>query len=377
MCISKFLKAFFFISLSYFVFFSAACGKKKDDDAIATIGSSSGGSSTAVASALTSVSENIAPNSLDSSSTALAEDNPCANSDGFFDCQPILLKLYIKISSDIVNMVGQVVTNSKTFIDSKEAGSSGTEDITDTSSDIKKIVYNVTSANDFAFILHSDTGAFLHLDYDATGGTSIYNATFDVANSPDAEEGETNKVNISINYTDAKNFSATIKIVDMACSDDDVRAPNAIYITVDRADDVVTGKSMLLSERWLTSDGATCSLTPTDATRNFLYTDFSGNDTNSSASIYLIGSSVTSVDSFPDWEAADFCTNFSENCSNGYGFGDSNLISSYTNPFCATSTDATWGTDCTDVTTANYGDSSKWLLPSEMTALTVTMPTSL
>jgi hypothetical protein len=126
---------------------------------------------------------------------------------------------------------------------------------------------------------------------------------------------------------------------------------------------------MMYHSRWLfdDEDGVTCDTTPTSDIEMTILTDFVGDDTNTTAALYMAPTTVTQVDDIANYPASDFCTSFPDFCFQGYGFGDDNLLSSYENDFCVEANEATWGAACTSdsqlISTPTYSDVSKLLRP--------------
>ncbi|WP_141732717.1 hypothetical protein [Oligoflexus tunisiensis] len=350
---------------------SLSCDKKEDDDAAAT-------STPDVATATTNidfVSDNMVPGSLILSTSLNLEGNPCEGTDGFFDCQPQLLKLYLGMGKSMVEMSSTMITQiTETF------GSFPDEKGTLEGDDGTTVDYEITSDTVFKFLIHSTKGPFMHLDV----ADNVYKIKFDGANS-DEEEGEGDgggpaSVETTITYTDENNFEVDLFLDGMECSGNDVQAPASIAINIKYVEGVAQGKAMMYLPRWLGNN--TCETTPTAETKMFIYTDFAGDSTNTTGALYMVKNTISDVSAFSDWEVADFCTNFSSQCQNGAAFGEQTPIADrYKNNFCVTTDDVEWATTCTSsstlISTPTFSAASTWILPTDLEARDVTLPSAL
>ena len=350
--------------------FSSACSKPKDetklDDLTAT-----------TSTQLAQVESHMIPGSLVTTNPSqnLSGEGPCAGTEGFFDCQPNLLKLYLGMGKSMVTMSKQLVAAVGPSLSQLPAPSSGTVSQTAGDGNIQSIDYHVSSASEFSILLHTALGPLLELDV----AGNIYTIRGDTSKSAD---GGAAKLSAVITYNDENNFTVDLKLVGMECKADDIRAPQNIAIKIQVKDGVWQGKSMLYLPRWLVAEGTTCSFEPNDTSRMFFYSDFVGDDSQSTISIYFIPPTVTSSEQFADYPASEFCTNFAHSCMGTYGFGDPNPVSSYKNPACVSAAGtSSWGAPCvstqTPISTPTYSSSSEWLLPLDMERLTVDVPETL
>lgn len=355
-----------------------SCGKKseEEEESSDTLGSGDDKGVKEDSENVGAVSDNMVPGSLavDTSSELALAGNPCEDTEGFFDCQPVLLKLYLSIVQDMVDSTAQILGKSEEYVSKLSVGAEGEEAVSG-SKFLAKIEYKVSSAEEYTLLLHSKKGSFVYLDVDKSEKVKTYDLYFNAANAPDSDQAGV--VHATIEFESKTSFTADVSMTGMKCNDDDVRAPNKIRIKVTRDDDVWNGKAMLYHPRFQSSDDDTCDLEISDATEMLMYTDFAGNDDNSSGSLYLLPSNVDDVDNITDYPASSFCSNFSSSCSGGKGFGDPNPVSSYGNPFCATSDDAQWNADCSDVTTDDYSAKSMWITPEAMADFTNTFPSKI
>lgn len=337
-------------------------------------GGAGGGAETASTSTavenLENVSGSLAPASLDytanSAAASLAKTangDPCADSDGFLDCQPVLLQLYIELAEEILDMAVSVVDEVGTELGTlSDASGSLTVDTFD-------VEYTMTSATEFSMLMSQDGSSAAYVDVDGT----TYTVMADIALMEEGE-GESGVVSIVVDYTDADTWDAEIFIDAMECTAEDVRAPDKIKLLVGKGDGLWTGKAMLYSSLWRVDNDATCSETVTDDTTMNMFTDFVANAAAAKANVYMMDRSVDSIANIESFELSDYDDNYDDS------FGDTSL---FPNSFCnpASTLDAVWGDDCTDedatVAGAEFGSSDDWVTPEVFAVQSVTLPTSL
>lgn len=375
-------------ALSLLVF---ACGETdEDEDETAESGTSTttttttttAGTDTKTAGAISIIStveSNMVPNSLALSTTALNlqdDGNPCAQADDFFDCQPNLLKLYLSIGQTFVGIAETLLSNVGE-ITSQVSSGSGELDLSGEEG-MDSLQYNITSEEIFTIQLNSTTGPFLYLSVDESVTPATIAFKFDAANDPEADADDSTAVNAEISFTDSDNFEIDLLMVGEACDPEDVRAPSNIAISIAKSAGAWKGKANLYMPRWLVAGEPTCNDTPTDNTKLFMYHDFAGNATNTTASLYMADVNLMEKGAYDTYSIQNFCTNYPNLCFAGRSLGSTAVIAdTYVNPFCVTSTTSTWGGACSDIPVTEYSSSEYWLLPAEMEAATVTFPASL
>jgi hypothetical protein len=345
--------------------FLADCKKDDDDD------EDSATSSSATASQnLGSASENLVPGSLAVSTAELNLLNPCAGTDGFLDCQPVLLKFYLDIAKQLMQGGSEILANVKDHLGSLPVGTPG--EVDPNSAELSKIAYNVTSAQQFKLLFYNaDEKPFMYLNVDESKEAKSYIMQMKPGLAPDGEEGSTEVIESIVTFTSDESFIVDVKVTKMGCSNDDVRSPDAFALHIERNGSVWAGKAMAYQPLFHVSNSATCETESSSTTKNFMYTDFVGNDENSTASVYMLGSSVDSADTFGDWDLSDLCTNFASSCNGGKAFGDPNPVSDYKNPLCAKEDTATWDGACADFGADDYSAESNWIVPTDMQSLSV------
>lgn len=336
-------------------------------------------STTTTSTNISAVESGMIPGSLAvpaSTGLKLQGSNPCAGTNGFFDCQPNLLKVYLGMGKNMVSMVSQIVTNVGPAIEKFGAGAKGSVEM-DAGDDFSKIDYDITDSANFKILMHVTAGPALYLSV----ADGHYEVIADIGLMPDADKG--GKLHSVIEYTDDTHFTVATNFFTEDCDPTDVRAPQNFDMNIARAGDVWKGKAMLYMPRWATAGDPTCDMVPTDTSKLGFYTDFVGDDAVSTASIYFIPYTTTSLASIETFAVSNLCSNWSGLCNNGYGFGDSSPVSSYGNAFCIdkAASSTTWKSACsstnTDISTPVYSDASNWKLPSEVANPTITMPTAL
>lgn len=326
---------------------------------------------------IATVESGMIPGSLAVPTTGLKlEGNPCAGTDGFFDCQPNLLKVYLGMGKNMVGMVSQIVENIGPGLEKLGVGAKGSLEITD-GDEFNKVEYDITSATEYKILLHAVAGPALYLDV----ADKRYEIIANLDNMPDSDKGGI--LRSVITYTDDTHFNVETAMATDDCDPNDVRAPGNFSMVISRAGDVWTGKSMLFMPRWATQGDPTCDMEPTDTTKMGFYTDFVADDDLATASIYFIPYTATSLAAIEDYAVSKVCDNWSGLCNGGYGFGDPNPVSSYGNAFCIdrAADDTTWNTTCdssvTAIATPTYSSASLWKLPTELESPGLEIPESL
>ena len=331
---------------------------------------------TQTAENLKTVLNNLQPASL-TSDTVLGE-NPCATSDGFFDCQPKLLKLYLSFAKSMIELSQQTVAGLSQDLASLKPGDSGSVLVTQDSTTLN-VDYEVTTYSQYRILIKdSQLNPIAYFDVNS----SLVHITADIDSLSNGKDS--GQLDIIIDFTDLNNYQMDMVLTDAKCDATDVGAPQNMAIKLQRASGVLKGKAMLYHPRFIFSDAApmTCKDAGTPASKMLFYTDFVGDDSNTTAAIYLMPPTVDNIANITDYAASAFCTNFPDWCtSDGHAFGDPNPVTDYGNDFCVTGSASTWNAACSssesDIATPNYSDSSNWIVPMEFTGMTVTVPDSL
>lgn len=338
-------------------------------------GTSTGGDSeenttSNVTNDLDTVSQNFTPNSLESDSnttSALVKyaegEDPCAESEDLYDCQPVLLRMYLAMAQDFLDMTKDIVEEIGLNLGELPDGSQGIESI-----EGETIHYSKESSSNFSIILEGTTGPMAYFDIAET----VYTLQMDLDNLEEAGDAS-GKLEIVVNYESETSWSIDIFILGMDCDASDPRAPERIYIQVTRSGDFWIGKAMFYNGRWL-ADTASCEIEESDENSINFYTDFVANEIAARASVYMMSRSKNDLSDIENFGMDQFSINFSQQDDN---------TSDYQNPFCnpASTLDALWNDDCSSIDSSvgstDYGPSSDWILPSDFYQQTITLPSSL
>jgi hypothetical protein len=191
------------------------------------------------------------------------------------------------------------------------------------------------------------------------------------------------KVEASVDFTDADNWSVNVYFSNSVCDSPDPGAPSKAKIILSKASGLWTGKAMLYSPRW-EAPGATvtCATSAGGANAIAMYTDFVGNDTSTKAALYLIPATNNNLSSISSFGLPNFCTNFASSCGGAGQPANNAALSGYANNWCTTGvgTSPTWGNDCSSnaaVQAASYSNSSLWMTPSVLETYSFSLPISL
>lgn len=293
------------------------------------------------------------------------------NGVGFFGCQPEFLKLYVSIPREILASTQELLSVLASGLQQNLVpGAKGSVNTTD--GEVTKIDYDYPSSTAWQVLLHTAKGPFIY--YNVDGGR--YTVEVYAANQPGTDTSMSD-MRFIVDYTSDTQFKVDLFVIDSTCDDSDFRAPERTQIKIARAGDLWTGKSMLYMPRWRLANGSKCSTAATDTSKAFMYTDFAGNDTNTTASLFFMPSSVSAVDQIANYPISNLCTTFNNVCVGGYGFGDPQPVSSRKNPFCTTQNASTWDKACDDVPVSSYSAASEWTVPGTLSTSTIATRASL
>lgn len=349
-----------------------ACSKKEDT------ASSEGSNFTSEAMAkISAVSGDLAPGSLDSGVSGAGVQSmnggPCAGTNGLIDCQPNLLKLYLAVSKQQLDMVSSVVGQIGAVLGNLEDGASGSS----TEEDMI-VEYSKTDASNWSLILRNAQTSNIALYVSVA--SSVYTLEFNVANMPPEPGAPTQGVfQAVINYTDANTWSMTSTMLDAECSADDVRAPQNVRIAMAKADGLWKGKAMLYHPRWAEfSPDPTCATVPSDNNGLNMFSDFVGDHVAAKMNVYMVKRtrSVLDIVSHP---LSDICNEYAGICSGG-NIG-AETPANYPNSVCVEASDGSsnWNSDCSAVTggasvaAASFGPAGDWIAPSSFYNMSITV----
>jgi hypothetical protein len=276
-----------------------------------------------------------------------SENDPCKDSDGFLDCQPTLVKLYLEMGKRAIGEVSSVLAEFKEFTEEID-GNTGTIE-----TDNGQIVYEILAEDRIEFKTSNKEGEQeTHFLLD---GDNIHFAASD-------SKGESKDLTVvNLELQDDSNWEIQTMNFMNECDADDWRAPTRINIVVRRSGDVWQGKAMMYNPLW---QAQSCSDIPSEATEMNIYTDFVGEDAMSTASVYMLKSSVTDLsESMETHGIENVSTNFPK-----LQFEKNNVK----NPFCSLKDGTiTWGAACSGATApevngATYLGMDKWMVPADL-----------
>ncbi|MBF0363006.1 MAG: hypothetical protein HQK49_18445 [Oligoflexia bacterium] len=323
-----------------------------------------------------------------------AGSDPCTGY-SYMGCQPVLLRLYMNMAKTFMRVTRLILNKMGEKMGSIADGASGTLTLADSST----LTYSKIDTNNFSVLLKDANGnpsVYLTLvNGVVTLKTSLQYVPSTIRTSMGADAPTTNeKIQVTLNYTDSNNWTLDSRIAGMACTADDIGAPNVIVIKVNKSNGVWSGKAMLNSPRWNgISSSYTCDTTPTNSTSVCIYTDFVANNTAAKANVYMLARNETTISSnyiinkWCDNYASTLyggntvnCTNLFKNSSTGAG-----TSTDYVSPFCMNPVSgvpvASWNNNCSSLDTTisgtEFGANSDWIAPADIYSLDITIPASL
>ena len=328
---------------------------------------------------LTTISNNFAPVSLSyqSSKDSDRSGDPCDfcsdQSDCLYQCQPVLLRLYVNMAKQFLDMTIEIISQISSHLVAAPIGSGSVSEGDMTWS------YNKTSDTVLSFLGVNGNNPAFYVNIN----DNEYTIKANLSEMDDTDE--TSLIEINVTYTDENNWTVEGMFTGIECDDNDVRAPEIFRVKMIKDDDLWKGKAMLYSGRWAAAS-PTCSTASSDAISMNFFTDFVGNDTAAKASVYMmqsdddLGADYVNIGNF---DMSDLCTS----CPGLgiYGGQDcSGWFDGYPNPFCNESSniEALWGNTCSSLTAAvseaDYSQTSDWsYTPTEFKNLEITIPSSL
>jgi len=359
------------------------CAKKS-----ATDNSGSVNISTTLATNMSAIKDSVAPASLDYPSTTASIDTAAVDfCEGFaepklFTCQPKLLRVYLQTSEDMFKLVQGFVAAMGAAIGNVTVGTSGT--FTDGA---LTGYYKRTSDAAFSLLVKSGESALFYLS--ATDTTATFQMDMDEMKKADPASGVTGgKLDVSMTYTDANNWTISTKILNSPCDTADVRAPRNFHIKTSRVAGVWKGKAMLYNPIWASGVASvgtepTCDTVSTTDISMAMYTEYVANDIAAKAKVYMMKKDVSTKAGVASYPLNSFCSTYgiSSQCT-AAGI----VLSTYANPFCnnGTTDTATWNSDCATLSTelgaAEFTSENDWITPSDFSDATITkitLPTSL
>ncbi len=358
-----------FLIAGALILIGGGCSKKEEE---AASGATTSFTST-VNTNLSKVSADFAPESLSanlpSEAQSMSDDNPCEGTNGLVDCQPNLLKLYLAISKQQLDMLRSVISEIGQGLGQLPDGASGSR-----TEDGETIEYSKTSGTVWSFTLKRGSTTFAYIGVNG----STYTLEIDLAEAGE-DDGAFGKFESVVQYTDENNWSLTNTMLGGECSADDVRAPQNVRIVMAKAGGLWKGKAMMYHPRWAVfSPEPTCATTPDDDTALNLYSDFVGDNEVAKMNVYML-KRTRAANEITSHPLSDFCNEYAL-CSGGV-LG-SETLSNYPNSVCieSDSGDGIWNSDCSaqassdsNVPTATFGSASDWVAPTAFFGLDITV----
>jgi hypothetical protein len=391
--------SFILIILSL-AFFKCGDDESSDDDdssgettntGVVAAGSSSGSSSDSdisltdeVDPQLAAAETSVAPGSLAVGETALhlIGDDPCENSENFYDCQPNLLKLYLDLSKNGIKTTREIVKGLDQLLRIVGAGK-GSFDLEEDDG-IEKIYYDITSATKFDVLAVSEIGPVIRVQKE---DENIW-VNFHGKNEIKDGEATADNSKMAIHFKGSiEKFTVDFRMHRGDCDPNDVGAPAGIRILLDYEDGVRVGQSQMYLPRWINLiDGGitpSCNTIVTPINTGFMFTEFAADDTYATAGVYLgLGSEISSNDDIHDHPLSNIYK-YIPGCSNTTPCGDIDF-DDFTNNFCADKSSMThaWGENCTSsdndkISEATFLSDDRWLTPAELTVFIKDLPEEL
>jgi hypothetical protein len=221
-----------------------------------------------------------------------------------YDCQPVLLRLYVDLSKTFFDLSKSIVKNLGTQIGEVADGSTTTGAV-----GTQEILISKTTSTDFSILNKVDDVSVGYVKVDGNDITIKMDMT-------GSESANLDKIEILLSYTDESNWSVTTTLLDMACSADDVRAPRRILLKMSKANSLWQGKAMLYNPIWGQgivnghSGDPTCDTEEGDEISMAMYTDFVGNDTAAKAKVFLMNKTIDSIEGIEDNPLSNVCANY-------------------------------------------------------------------
>ncbi|MDY6935977.1 MAG: hypothetical protein SVZ03_17385 [Spirochaetota bacterium] len=373
--------------IAFFSLFLLSC-KDDDDDGVPIIPSNT---TTELTSNLSNISNNFRPDSLGYSQSKHNKDgdDPCDFCEGesscLYDCQPVLLRLYIQLARTFLDATIQIVGEMGYHLGMLSDGSSGTH----TTPEDMTILYDKTSSTDFSLLIKYNDESVMYIDMN----DDEYRVMADFTKMPETEDDGSGVIDIAVTYTNADTWTVETILTDVECEEDDPRAPERFRILMTKDSTLWKGKAILYSGRWAEDDTCSCSTVQSDEKSMCFYTDFVGDSIAAKANVYTMQRDKDDFD-FDDFGLNNICVNYwdiapifsftsDENDCNTY----LNWSERYPNPFCnhldTAIINAEWGCDCSDysstVANESWGSADDWVYtPYDFYHdLTINLPTNL
>lgn len=288
-------------------------------------------------------------------------ENPCAGI-GLFICQPILLKLYVGLAQNFLELTQEITSSIGGALGNQPVGASG--NFSDSGYDY---TFSRPAENELTILVERGGEAVNNIAID--GNSIALNFNLDRASGDN--EGRPGALQVNLTYASEDNWEITVFVLNIdECRAEDPRAPESIHVYMKREDNLWTGKATTYHPRWGDQE-PDCSADP-GAGELGIMTDFVGNQDAAKVEVYFVPIAVTDLNDIkgdsPSYAIDQICNHFPI-CDTP----PDNFPIPYCNP--ANASTAEWGDDCnsisTDVSEADFSPLLDWVLPANLREMAI------
>jgi hypothetical protein len=356
----------------------------------------------AVASKLKTVEENYLPESIvetgAASSASLKSNAPLSNQVSaqdddicaglnIIECQPRLIRAYIKYGNGAVALTHQVVLSVARDLSNAPNNSTGVINVPEKN---LRVEYNKRTVLDFDFLISQGSTPVGRVSANA----DLYTIQFDLgileSDKPGSRGG---KIEISVDYKKSSDWTSQVTVSNLLCSPNKPDDPETARISVNRKDGIWKGRSMFYNGIAAAySAQKSCDTPASDDTGLVTYTDFVADSKAAKAAIYVMKRNETSTTDIQNFGFNLLCTNYPDLCVNLAAALSTTpetvdaFLGQMTNPYCVVrgSPGVTWNSDCRSQSAA-VADSPfisdltgrlAWVSPADFYQLEVSIPTT-
>jgi hypothetical protein len=327
--------------------------------------------------------ESIADDGTQSQSLAnkSSDDDICKDLD-FVECQPRLIRAYLRYGKSAVTTVNSIVTSISNDLAKTGEVSSGTI----SSENQVTIIFNKQSHTDFELILlkaNQPAGRIL-------ASPNLYIIQLDMA-LVDNKDSETKagKLEMKVSYENEQSWHSTLTFTELPCNSLKPEDPQTAMIEVSRAGGKWVGQSALYNST--SGDfhiAKSCSNTATPENGLIVLTEFVADAHVAKASIYFFKGSDNRTE-YSQFGINNYCENYPDRCQSlADSFGSTpqlvdQHLNQFTNPYCVRRGSAvvTWNSSCENessiVSESVFVKSSQWTSPLGFSQLKIVIPAQL
>jgi len=351
---------------------------------------------TALAGNLKAIDDEFVPPSVSDESTQVlskasgsirskAESDDICGTLDFIECQPRLLRFYIRTARLTFGFSRLIVLDVARGMGGIPDGSTGSihiaaEDVT--------VNYRKTSFLDFELLLKKANRSVGFIKVEP----GHYELRFDIATleagNPDSKGG---KIAIDVEYLDQGNWNTEITVTDTLCDPENPDDPEAAYLNVSRIGGLWKGLTTFYHGASARFDQPlTCDSPASDQNSMTIYTDFVANKVAAKAALYFMRRNETSMANVASFGLNGLCGKYPDLCQSlGVSLGlpadtagqtVANHFSQFVNSYCAQrgSRDIQWNNTCSavapEVADAPLQNGSSWMAPSVFSQLSISIP---